>query len=101
MRAGAVLAAGLFLLSCRYSVAPDGEKFHCASDSDCGSGWHCFTSCRRADFSPYCIPDGSCEACPDLASDPRNCGTCGTACAAGESCLDGTCIGAQGDGGAP
>jgi hypothetical protein len=30
-------------------------------------------------------------ACVDVRFDPTNCGACGTACAAGEVCVDGTC----------
>ena len=78
--------------ACRYSVDPDTGKFHCASDSDCGSGWFCFDTCQSAGFSAYCLQNGSCKACPDLDDDPNNCGTCGTVCAAGDSCIDGLCI---------
>jgi hypothetical protein len=78
--------------ACRYSVDPDSGKFHCDSDSDCGGGWHCFSSCQSSGFSAYCLKDGSCEACPDLADDPNNCGTCGTVCPPGDGCIDGVCI---------
>jgi hypothetical protein len=30
-------------------------------------------------------------SCADLGSDPRNCGACGTQCAAGQSCQSGVC----------
>ncbi len=86
----ALVAAALF--ACRYSVDPDGEKFHCSSDSDCGSGWHCFSSCKSAAFSAYCVQDSACDACPDLTSDPHNCGSCGTVCSASETCVDSVCV---------
>ena len=78
--------------ACRYSVDPDSGKFHCDSDSDCGGGWHCFNTCKSSGFSAYCLENGSCEACPDLADDPQNCGTCGTVCPTGDGCIDGVCI---------
>lgn len=33
--------------------------------------------------------------CVSVQSDPRNCGTCGSKCAAGESCASGQCHGAE------
>jgi hypothetical protein len=30
-------------------------------------------------------------ACTDVQSDPNNCGQCGTACPAGQSCTAGAC----------
>ena len=78
--------------ACRYGVDPDSGKFHCKSDDDCGGGWHCFSSCPASGFSAYCLQDGSCEACPSLQADPLNCGTCGTACASGDECIDGVCV---------
>lgn len=41
---------------------------------------------------PPCARGNCCAgACVDLARDARNCGTCGRACVAGESCLGGAC----------
>jgi hypothetical protein len=77
--------------ACRYSVDPDTGKFHCASDSDCGSGWLCFNSCQAGGFSAYCLQDGDCEPCPSLEADPLNCGSCGISCSSGDECIDGVC----------
>ncbi|MHB1845062.1 MAG: hypothetical protein ACYCWW_09540 [Deltaproteobacteria bacterium] len=91
--------AALAFPSCRSSLDPDQGKFHCATDGDCGSGWHCDLACHQVGFSPYCIVNGDCDPCPDLGSDPKNCGSCGHACAAAESCLNGTCLSTSVDGG--
>jgi hypothetical protein len=37
------------------------------------------------------IPSVCGNSCADLASDPRNCGTCGNQCAPGQSCQSGAC----------
>jgi hypothetical protein len=41
-----------------------------------------------------CSPaaDACAIGCVDLQTDVNNCGACGVACAAGEGCLDGTCV---------
>ena len=47
-----------------------------------------------ASCAPLTCPSGqaSCGGtCVDLQNDPTNCGTCGVACAGGESCVSGTC----------
>ncbi|HUB08267.1 MAG TPA: hypothetical protein VMB50_14770 [Myxococcales bacterium] len=87
-----VFIALALVAACRYSVDPNTGKFHCASDSDCGGGWHCFDSCPSAGFSAYCVQNGSCDPCPSLQGDPLNCGTCGNACAVDESCVDSNCV---------
>jgi hypothetical protein len=88
---------------CRYSLDPDvdpnrdGGGFTCASDSDCGGGWHCNLACHVAGFAPYCLPDSECDPCPDLQTDPQNCGSCGNDCGTEASCISGTCIPLPGD----
>ncbi len=99
LRIAVALAAGV--PACRYSVDPDTGKFHCASDADCGGGWHCFAACHASGFTAYCIENGSCEPCPGLQSDPANCGSCGHACSPNEACVDSVCVPAfSADGGA-
>src|SRR5580698_6972671 len=79
----------------------------CSSDSDCSSGNSCVTTDGGSFCSPVVdsgVPDGgtpivpdsgpNCGSatlcaggyCADLVSDNLNCGTCGAACAAGQSC---------------
>ena len=88
----------LLVAGCRYSLDPnvdpnlDGGGFTCASDGDCGDGWHCNLSCQLSGFAPYCLPDSECDPCPDLQTDSRNCGGCGNACGANEACISGLCI---------
>lgn len=52
----------------------------------CPAGW---VDCSQAPGAPQGI-DGYCA---DLNDDPRNCGACGSACAAGERCANGQCQG--------
>ena len=35
---------------------------------------------------------GTASVCADLTSDPHNCDSCGNACAAGQACLNSTCV---------
>lgn len=85
-------------VGCRYGLDPDvdpnrnGGGFTCAADSDCGTGWHCSHACEASGFTPVCLPTGECDPCPSLASDPLNCGACGTACAAGQACVNSACL---------
>ncbi|MBQ9817019.1 MAG: hypothetical protein IJM59_06090 [Proteobacteria bacterium] len=53
-----------------------------ASDADC--------SCPEDD--PECVEKTACwGSCVDLKNDAANCGTCGVACEAGQSCVEGVC----------
>jgi hypothetical protein len=72
----------------------------------CGPGpWYCVASpsslrvCQGGCCGLRCLqPRADCDADPDSAcdvdtwTDPRHCGGCGRACAAGESCLAGRCL---------
>jgi hypothetical protein len=46
-----------------------------------------------------CTLAGSPSYCADLLHDPRNCGSCGFACGATQSCMDGKCLDGAGDAG--
>jgi hypothetical protein len=57
--------------------------------ADCAAG-NCFF--RRAPAPPCDSGLTRCASgCVNLASDPANCGACGTACAAGQTCFAGLC----------
>jgi hypothetical protein len=47
------------------------------------TGFRCCSSCAPG------LAD--CGGCVSLASDPQNCGACGRACLAGQSCQNGFC----------
>lgn len=71
----------------------DGMPATDAGMSDGGSDSGPVDAGIDSDVPPAC-PDGTSmcgDACVDTDSDRANCGTCGTACAAGEACLAGTC----------
>ncbi|HEY4393003.1 MAG TPA: LamG-like jellyroll fold domain-containing protein [Polyangia bacterium] len=53
-----------------------------ASGSTCTLTCGSFTKCTPSNASPYCA---------NTATDNANCGTCGTACGAGEVCVNGGC----------
>jgi hypothetical protein len=82
----------LLLTACFYKVNPNQGLFTCATNSDCGSGWHCSDSCAVPGFDPYCIEDGLCDPCPSMESDPANCGGCGIVCGTGQSCVNSACV---------
>ena len=82
----------LLLTGCLYKLNPNQGLFTCASNSDCGSGWHCNLSCPVPGFDPYCVQDGLCDPCPDTQSDPANCGGCGFSCSSGQSCINSACV---------
>jgi hypothetical protein len=92
VRKPAVLAL-LLSSACAFSVNPNVGYFTCASNVDCGSGWHCNSTCPVPGFNAYCVEDGYCDPCPDTKSDPKNCGACGEVCGATESCINAVCIG--------
>jgi hypothetical protein len=58
----------------------------------CHKGKHGKKRCQRG--TCVATPPGtvSCGgACVDLASDPRNCGSCGTRCSVNQTCIAGSC----------
>jgi hypothetical protein len=67
----------------------------CADNSGNGGG-DCDPACSAEDFETCC--DGACVV---FANDEQNCGGCGIACAPGQFCESGTCMGEAGgmDGG--
>jgi len=64
--------------SCTACPAPDpgGAQRPTCTNGVCGTG--CIESCNAA--------------CTDTQSDPANCGSCNHACAAGEACVEGSCV---------
>ena len=75
----------------------------CRTDSDCGRCGACVSGVCEA--LRGCLPDAgpvTCGSTPvvcngnrtDLSIDPANCGACGLACSAGQSCACGVCGGA-------
>lgn len=85
VRLGALLAAGVLASGCADASRPAGPRQGAAidggtsatdaGDTSCGAG---LTSCGAE--------------CVDTASDVRNCGSCGNACAAGEVCSGSICL---------
>lgn len=84
----------------------DGAVFSCTSNEDCATGELCLEGiCRTAESLADGGPvSGNCQencsasrkmccgtACVDLASDDLNCGTCGTRCTGGRTCVAGIC----------
>ncbi len=91
MRVSIALAL-LLSSSCFYSVNPNVGLFTCSTNADCGSNWHCNSTCSIPGFNPYCVENGYCDPCPDTSSDPQNCGGCGIACAPMQTCINAVCI---------
>jgi hypothetical protein len=79
---------------CRRSQCVPAGLQPCYTQADCDSGM-CRVDSR--DGSGACCPGAPGEAycggstCPDLYSDPANCGACGKVCAAGEVCSETSC----------
>jgi len=85
--------------ACPPGVDCQGGSCGCSDDAECGANGDCVTGvcgCRSgfADCAGG-VADG-CEV--DTDTDEANCGACGTACGAGETCAFGSC--ACGGGGA-
>jgi hypothetical protein len=78
----------------------------CSTVTDCGGGD--YKACSSADETVDCVNmkcvcasgQADCtDGCVDLKTDAANCGTCGHACSAGQSCLGGTCCATPAAGG--
>jgi hypothetical protein len=78
-----------------------GCGIQCPAGQTCSSGV-CSGStapCGAGHIGRFCDVDGGImtkvccpgAGCVDVASDPNNCGTCGTACSAGHACQRGAC----------
>ncbi len=81
---------------CSEGLATNGCSPACPSGATCVLGGCVGSACpstsdfcvtRNGDIS-RCCPD---QSCPDLSSDPLNCGDCGVICPSGESCQNGRC----------
>jgi hypothetical protein len=70
--------------SCGPGVTPANTAWTCAASACTLLCKPTFGDCNNA----FCS-DG-CEI--DLRSDPKNCGACGSACDAGQTCVDGACL---------
>ncbi len=66
----------------------------CDKSRDCCEGARCKKGkCKCQNGFSVCD-----KICYDLANDPRHCGACGNACAAGDLCREGSCLPSDGDG---
>ena len=99
-----LLAACALAAGCVFSIDPDKDRFSCLNDGDCGPRYECR---QQAVEGRICYPAGQCvpETCDgadndcngvvdngfNLQTDAANCGTCGHACAAGQTCAAGAC----------
>lgn len=85
---------------------PQADQHFCGCYTDCGDCYICQDgTCTPNKTCPggavqdpvscECVcPDARIECngqCVDIDTDPTNCGTCGTTCAAGEMCVGGSC----------
>ncbi len=88
-------------------LACDGGCADPASPSSCGAcGNTCPTACALVDGAYSCVsscpssaPNLCSGACVDTDTSAANCGSCGQACAAGETCVSGGCVSAETDAG--
>jgi hypothetical protein len=90
-----------------HSLPPGPDTDHCTSDAAHGQGlcYQCGPAapaghpdlCSIAGLGATCCPATAPDCCggrcTNVLGDSSNCGQCGMACAAGESCLNGQCTG--------
>ncbi len=69
------------------SVCPAGVSCQAGSCQGCGEGQLGRYCNLDAGSSYLCCAGG----CTDTSSDPANCGTCGSPCATGQTCVGGSC----------
>ncbi len=62
-------------------------------ESDCATLLTDLCSTLGGRAGACCLDSSTGVVCADLANDPANCGSCGTACPGGQSCANGVCSG--------
>lgn len=96
----ATYAGTLPTYKCETNLASDVQNCGVCGRSCPGgsSAYHFKPACVNGSCQPFCeqgysdcngLPDDGCES--DPKTDPKNCGVCGTVCAAGVSCIEGKC----------
>jgi hypothetical protein len=96
-------------LGCQGGICMGSSSFTCGNEAPCPEGYTCNldrftplcgpTSCAAGSDGTSCLAAGGlgqlecCDgACIDTSSDAANCGACGLACEAGDTCVSGSCL---------